>query len=166
MNQNSSFSQQQKSDDQNLKKTPNPANFKIVKCKNFEKEGQCKYGNTCTFAHGETELRTKTENSMVPGGNNFNSTQPNPMMYQPYMMDPNLLFYMQNQMNYQMNPGNLILKLDPNQIGQFGNLGVDPNSVNLNTSPNSNGNMFDMSNPNFNMGMYSMYQPPQSNINN
>lgn len=51
-------------------------------------------------------------------------------------------------------------------MGQFGNLGVDPNSVNLNTSPNSNGNMFDMSNPNFNMGMYSMYQPPQSNINN
>ncbi len=86
----------------NQKKLPNPANFKIVKCKNFEREGHCKYGNTCTFAHGETELRTKTENS-IPGG--FNNT--NNMPYPPYMMDPNLFFLMQNQMNMSGYPGNM-----------------------------------------------------------
>ena len=37
----------------------NMMNFKSVKCKNFEKEGQCKYGDRCTFAHGDAELRTK-----------------------------------------------------------------------------------------------------------
>ena len=34
---------------QNMK---NPLNYKIVKCKNFEKEGTCKYGAMCSFAHG------------------------------------------------------------------------------------------------------------------
>lgn len=96
---------------QNQKKVPNPANFKIVKCKNFEKEGQCKYGNTCTFAHGEGELRTKTENSMLTQGNfGMNSSnQVLPSNYNPYMVDPNLLFYMQNQMgmNYGMNMPNM-----------------------------------------------------------
>ncbi len=73
---------------------------------NFYKlDGQCNYGSACTFAHGETELRTKTENSML-SQNNFSSNLTNPMMYQPYMMDPNLLFYMQNQMmNYPMSAG-------------------------------------------------------------
>jgi hypothetical protein len=77
-----------------------------VKCKNFDKEGQCKYGNTCTFAHGETELRTKTENSMI-GGNGMSNNMGNPFGYQPYMMDPNLMFYMQQQMgNYPQMGGN------------------------------------------------------------
>ena len=40
----------------------NPLNYKIVKCKNFEKEGTCKYGAHCSFAHGDAELRNKTEN--------------------------------------------------------------------------------------------------------
>ncbi len=49
----------------------------------------------------------------------------------------------------------------------FGNFGqMDPNSVNLNTTPTTNGTGFqDMSNPNFNMGLYGMY-PNQSNMNN
>lgn len=39
--------------------------------------------------------------------NNFGPNMNNPMMYPPYMMDPNLLFYMQSQMgmNYPMNIG-------------------------------------------------------------
>jgi hypothetical protein len=38
------------------------------------------------------------------------------MMYPPYMMDPNLLFYMQNQMgmNYPMNMGTLFYFINPN----------------------------------------------------
>ena len=40
----------------------NILNYKIVKCKNFEKDGTCKYGQHCTFAHGDKDLRNKTEN--------------------------------------------------------------------------------------------------------
>lgn len=34
-------------------------NYKIVKCKNYEKDGKCKYGSQCSFAHGDAELRSK-----------------------------------------------------------------------------------------------------------
>ena len=37
-------------------------NYKIVKCKNWEKDKTCKYGMHCTFAHGEEELRNKADN--------------------------------------------------------------------------------------------------------
>ena len=66
---NSPFAQLQK----------NMMNFKIVKCKNFEKDGQCKYGDRCTFAHGDAELRTKSEPFMQLGQNGQM-----PMMMQGY----------------------------------------------------------------------------------
>ena len=48
---------------QNANKMQNSMlNFKIVKCKNWEKDGTCKYGVHCTFAHGDTELRHKNDN--------------------------------------------------------------------------------------------------------
>ena len=37
-------------------------NYKIVKCKNWEKDHTCKFGAHCTFAHGDSELRNKTDN--------------------------------------------------------------------------------------------------------
>ena len=40
----------------------NVLNYKIVKCKNWEKDKTCKYGVHCTFAHGDTELRNKADN--------------------------------------------------------------------------------------------------------
>lgn len=92
------------------KKTPNPSNFKIVKCKNFEKgkdreiylilEGACKYGTSCTFAHGDTELRTKSDNSMNMPMNNFNPMMgmQNPYMMDPSMMDPTMMIAMQQAM--------------------------------------------------------------------
>ena len=40
----------------------NLLNYKIVKCKNWEKDHTCKYGAHCTFAHGDAELRNKADN--------------------------------------------------------------------------------------------------------
>jgi hypothetical protein len=37
------------------------SNYKTVKCKNFEREGNCKYGGNCTFAHGDFEMRKPTD---------------------------------------------------------------------------------------------------------
>ena len=53
----------------------NILNYKIVKCKNFEKDGTCKYGQHCTFAHGDKDLRNKTENMYQMN---------NPMMIMPF----------------------------------------------------------------------------------
>jgi hypothetical protein len=96
----------------NLTKSQNSIlNYKIVKCKNFEKDGTCKYGQHCTFAHGDKDLRNKTENMfqinnpmmimplaypidgnfqvMMPQGVDMNQIQMAPMMGQnpQYMMN-------------------------------------------------------------------------------
>ena len=96
---------------QSVKKPANPSNFKIVKCKNFERgklfkikyhlDGSCKYGNTCTFAHGDTDLRAKSENSMpnMSSGFNMNMMQ---NMFNPMMMDPSMLLMMQQSMGMPM----------------------------------------------------------------
>ena len=69
----------------------NILNYKIVKCKNFEKDGTCKYGNHCTFAHGNNELRNRNENliKMQPGLG---------IMVQPFMMNMQSVMQM-GQMN-------------------------------------------------------------------
>ena len=59
-------------------KQKNTLNYKIVKCKNWEKDKSCKYGAHCTFAHGDEEIRNKTDNLF----------QMQPMMIQPFMMNP------------------------------------------------------------------------------
>ena len=58
----------------------NILNYKIVKCKNFEKDGTCKYGQHCTFAHGDKDLRNKTENM-------YQMNNPMMIMPFPYPMD-------------------------------------------------------------------------------
>lgn len=93
------------------KKGPNLQNYKIVKCKYWEKDGTCRYGTLCTFAHGDTEMRTKTDNlllnqgqmgfydpgmQMMPGmmpPMQGGQMDPNFAMMNPYMMgfDPNLM---------------------------------------------------------------------------
>ena len=62
-----------------------------MKCKNWEKDGTCKYGVHCTFAHGDVEIRNKTDNlyQMQPGMG---------VMLQPFMFDMNAMMQM-GQMN-------------------------------------------------------------------
>jgi hypothetical protein len=70
----------------------NPINIKTVKCKNWEKDGTCKYGNYCTFAHGENDLKKKEDNLLQMQMNNMSA-----MYFNPMMMDINLM-QMQNQL--------------------------------------------------------------------
>ena len=93
-------------------------NYKIVKCKNWEKDKTCKYGAHCTFAHGDEELRNKADNlyqfnpsfpvmypMMMPGaGMDMTQMQQimanNPMMMMGMNMSPN---YVQGQNNNDSN---------------------------------------------------------------
>lgn len=114
------------------KKGPNLQNYKIVKCKYWEKDGTCRYGTLCTFAHGDTEMRTKTDNlmlnqgtmgfydqmggmqGMMPGmqGGQFD---PNMAMMNPYMMgfDPNMMMGGMGMMGMPQG-------FDPNMMAQGG----------------------------------------------
>ena len=69
----------------------NALNYKIVKCKNWEKDKTCKYGAHCTFAHGDEEIRNKNDNlyQMQPGMG---------LMMQPFMFDMNAIMQL-GQMN-------------------------------------------------------------------
>ena len=58
MQQNSYNKQPQQQ--QNYQNIPNPvpsANFKTMKCRHFERHGECKYGDKCSYAHGDADLR-------------------------------------------------------------------------------------------------------------
>ena len=100
----------------------NILNYKIVKCKNFEKDGTCKYGQHCTFAHGDKEVRNKSENILqmnnpmmimpfaYPMDGNFQMMMPpqgidmSQMQQMPMMQNP--LYVMMNMMTPGNNPGN------------------------------------------------------------
>jgi len=102
-------------------------NYKIVKCKNWEKDKTCKYGAKCTFAHGDEELRNKVDNIS-------HMNQPIPFAM-PFMVDPNgMPIMMQPGIGFdfsqmQMMPGNI----DQNQFM----MGMMPNNPNI---PSGNNN--------------------------
>ena len=96
-------------------------NYKIVKCKNWEKDKTCKYGAHCTFAHGDSELRNKSDNLMQ-----MQSNMGMGVMFQPMMMDMNTMM----QMNPQMQ-GMPIIPIDPSQMMNMG-MGMPPNMMNSN----------------------------------
>lgn len=106
------------------KKGPNLQNYKIVKCKYWEKDGTCRYGTLCTFAHGEQELRTKSDNIAYAQNEQINN-QMYPMMQNPFLIgfDPNVMNNM-NMINYP----------DPNIMN---NMFLGMNNVNnMNVNPN------------------------------
>lgn len=84
----------------------NIINYKVSKCKNFERTGQCKYGSHCSFAHGDAELRVK--NPMF-GGNMFD-----PMAMGMGMMPYPGMDYQQQMMANQM------MMQDPNAMMMMG----------------------------------------------
>jgi len=49
--------------------------YKTLKCKFFEHYGQCRYGDKCSFAHGDVEIREGGEGSDGSGSNNMPQTQ-------------------------------------------------------------------------------------------
>ncbi len=140
------FPQVQPQNDQ-MKKVPNPQNFKIVLCKNFEKDGTCKYEGFCTFAHGESELRTKNDNSL------FTQQIPlNPQFVYPQMMPQDFQF----ANNFQMFPQQNLY--DINQLYAFQGI---PN-LNMN---NMYGNEM-TNNPNDNVNNMVFQSQNNSNLNN
>jgi hypothetical protein len=127
---------QQKQQIDPTKKGPNPQNYKIVKCKYWEKEGTCRYGTLCTFAHGDTEIRTKTDNSMLTqpqmGYYDQNVQIPNSDMNQlqgmqnmPGMVDP--MFSAFNMMNPYAMGFDPNMMMNPNLLMGFNQGAYDPN---------------------------------------
>ena len=81
----------------------NMLNYKIVKCKNWEKDKTCKYGIHCTYAHGDEELRNKADDlyQMNPSFSLMMPIIANPNMDMAQMQQfmPNNQFMMPMSMN-------------------------------------------------------------------
>ena len=81
----------------------NMLNYKIVKCKNWEKDKTCKYDVHCTYAHGDEELRNKADNlyQMNPSFSLMMPIIANPNMDMAQMQQfmPNNQFMMPMPMN-------------------------------------------------------------------
>ena len=91
----------------NLNKSQNSLlNYKIVKCKNWDKDGTCKYGVHCTFAHGDEELRNKADNLYQ-----FN---PSIQFMMPMVLPPPGMDI--NQMQQLMANGQLMMGMNMNNM--------------------------------------------------
>lgn len=171
LNNNQNNNQNNQNNQNKTKTAPNPSNFKIVKCKNWESSGNCKYGSVCTFAHGDTELRTKSENTQQLSENTvMMETGFVPNTINPYLMqDPNMFYNMMMQqqmmgMGNNMNPDMMKnMGMDMGNMG-YGNIpnnnlgGMGHDGVNLNDN-----NMFFGGIPDQNYGMNNMINPNTNN---
>ena len=98
-------------------KQKNSLNYKIVKCKNWEKDKSCKYGAHCTYAHGEEELRNKADNLYQMNPSPYQFMMPiiaSPDMAQMQQFMQNNQFIMPMQMN-QINMNNKNEEMPQNQ---------------------------------------------------
>ena len=92
------------------KKSLNLQNYKIVKCKYWEKDHNCRYGSLCTFAHGDEELRTKSDNMLSNqpqlglGFMAMDNFQTNPYIMLPGMDPVMMAMMMQGGDGTVMNP--------------------------------------------------------------
>ena len=94
-------------------------NYKIVKCKNWDKDGTCKYGAHCTFAHGDEELRNKADN--------LYQFSPSMQLMMPMMVSPSGMPGMDmNQMEQLMANGQLIMGMGMNMNPNMGQEQVNP----------------------------------------
>ena len=93
-----------------MNKTQNNAlNYKIVKCKNWEKDKTCKYGAHCTFAHGDEEIRNKADNLYQ-----FGSSIPTMPFMVPICPPMDM-----NQMNQLMANGQLMMMNNMNNMNNM-----------------------------------------------
>ena len=90
----------------------NVLNYKIVKCKNWEKDKACKYGAHSTFAHGDEDLRNKADN-IYPMSTGF------PMMM-PMIYDMNMVMQQNPDLVHMQMMGQnpLIMNMMPNNINK------------------------------------------------
>ena len=70
-------------------------NYKIVKCKNWEKDKTCKYGDHCSYAHGEEELRNKADN--------LYQMNPSFPLMMPIIANPNMNMDMAQMQQFMQN---------------------------------------------------------------
>ncbi len=115
-------------------------NYKIVRCKNWDKDGTCKYGIHCTFAHGDKELRNKSQN--IYQMNNpmmvmpmMNEMYPMPIMIQPGIDMSQMQQMMANSGNINQNQFLMMNMMPPvgdgiNAINNDNNNGLDPKDDN------------------------------------
>ena len=132
----------------------NILNYKIVKCKNFEREGKCKYGDHCSFAHGDQELRVKPNFNPALGMpfdpyNQMNMGMNMGMGMMPYTMDYQNQMMAQNQMMMMGNDGNMYMMPQQNINNQI------PPQQNINNQPNIQFNQSQQ---------FSFLQIPQTNL--
>ena len=126
------------------KKGPILENYKIVKCKFWEKDHTCKYGSLCTFAHGDEELRTKSDNILkarAQGLLPFNNINNN-FNYINNIMNPFIFAMPSNQIinsNLQNNNNNISSNNNLNGMNSNNN-----NMVNGNLNGINNKEQFDM----------------------
>ena len=172
-----SFSDNQMDFSKNQK---NLINYKIVKCKNWEKDGTCKYGKHCTFAHGDNELRSKNENIYQMQPQMLYNPFFDPMMLQMQMMnnnyfDNNQIQNMNQLINGEVDQNQLMMKMNMNgnnlnnfnssNVNNFNGNNLNGNEVDLNNLNMNNMNNFNMNNMN-NLNMNNMTNLNMNNMNN
>ena len=94
-----------------------------MKCKYWEKDGTCRYGTLCTFAHGDQDLRTKTENLLLNQQQSGYYDMQMGMGFPPGTGQnvPGVMGYDPN-FPVAMNP--FMMGFDPNFMGMAPNMGM------------------------------------------